>query len=121
VIRHALAMDIPFARPKAFSWPAQRTGGTSTDSNAIPGGARFRLDPRLDISRLGLPPMTRMMAQAAQRFGIVVRDQTAHAIAGFGEDPAPLGPDPYTGSGGFYGGPDPRRVMDALPWSTRNS
>jgi len=116
VIPHALAMNVPFARSKAFSWPAQRTDGASTDPNAIPEGARFRLDPKLDIRKLDLPPMTRMMAEAAQRYGIVIRDQTAHAIAFFGEDPAPLGTDPYTGRVGFYRGPDPSPVVDAFPW-----
>jgi hypothetical protein len=116
VIPHALAMNIPFARPKVFSWPAQRTDGTSPDPNAIPEGARFRLDPELDIGKLDLPPMTRMMAEAAQRYGIIVRDQTAHAVAFFGEDPARFGTDPYKGKGGFYGGPDPGPVAKAFPW-----
>ena len=116
VIPHALAMNIPFARPKVFSWPAQRTDGTSTDAEAIPEGARFRLDPKLDIGKLDLPPMTRMMAEAAQRYGVIVRDQTAHAIAFFGEDPTPLGKDPYGGRDGFFGGSDPSAIMQAFPW-----
>jgi hypothetical protein len=31
--------------------------------------------------------MTRMIAEAAQRYGGIVRDETAHAIAFFGQDP----------------------------------
>ena len=58
VIPHALAMNIPWAKPKTYSWPAQRTDGASTDPNAIPEGARFRLDPKLDVDALNLPPMT---------------------------------------------------------------
>jgi hypothetical protein len=68
------------------------------------------------MSKLELPPMTRMMAKAAQRYGIIVRDQTAHAIAFFGEDPAQFGTDPYPGKGGFYGGPARGGVMEAFPW-----
>jgi hypothetical protein len=60
--------------------------------------------------------MTRMMAEAAQRYGTIVRDQTAHVIAFFGEDRAQFATDPYPGKGGFYGGPDPGPVMDAFPW-----
>ena len=45
VIPHALALNIPWALPNVYSWPAQRTDGTSTDPDAIPEGARFRLDP----------------------------------------------------------------------------
>jgi hypothetical protein len=116
VIPHALAMNVPFARPKRYSWPAQRTDGSSSDSNAIPEGARFRLDPRLDIDKLDLPPMTRMMAEAAQRYGIIVRDQTGHAVSFFAENPAPHGTNPYTGPDGFYHGQSPNAVLSAFPW-----
>jgi len=116
VISHALAMNIPWARPNVYSWPAQRTDGKSTDPNAIPEGARFRLDPQLDIDKLNLPPMTRMMAQAAQRYGIIVRDQTGHAISFFAENPAQYRTNPYTGSTGFYRGSSPNPVTEAFPW-----
>jgi hypothetical protein len=116
VIPHALAMNIPWAKPKTYSLPAQRTDGASTDPNAIPEGARFRIDPRVDLSTIDMPPMTRMMAVAAQRYGMIVRDQTGHAISFFAENPTPLGTDPYTGPGGFFGGPSPTAVMQAFPW-----
>ena len=51
VIPHALALNIPWAKPNVYSWPAQRTDGRSTDPNAIPEGARFRLDPTVDSPR----------------------------------------------------------------------
>jgi hypothetical protein len=116
VIPHALALNIPWAKPKVFSFPAQRTDGTSTDPNAIPEGARFRLDPALDIDKLNLPPMTRMMAKAVQRYGMIVRDQTAHAVSFFAENSAPYGTDPYTGPGGFFGGLTPSQLTKAFPW-----
>jgi hypothetical protein len=116
VIPHALAMNIPWAKPNVYSFPAQRTDGASTDPNAIPEGARFRLDPTLDLSKLDLPPMTRMIAVAAQRYGMIVRDQTGHAISLFAENPASYGSNPYTAPGGFYGGPNPTAVMRAFPW-----
>jgi hypothetical protein len=116
VIPHALAIAVPWAKPKVYSWPAQRTDGQSTDPNAIPEGARFRLDPKLDIDSLNLPPMTRMMAKAAQRYGMIVRDQTGHAVGFYAENPGPYGTDPYHGLGGFYNGPDPSGVMQAFPW-----
>jgi hypothetical protein len=116
VIPHALAMNIPWAKPKTYSWPAQRTDGSSSDPNAIPEGARFRLDPKLDIDGLNLPPMTRMIAKAAQRYGMIVRDQTGHAISLFAENDAQYGTDPYTGTNGFYGGPYPNPVLQAFPW-----
>jgi hypothetical protein len=116
VIPHALAINIPWAKPRTYSFPAQRTDGASADPNAIPEGARFRIDPTVDLSRLTMPPMTRMIAVAAQRYGMIVRDQTGHAISFFAENPTGFGTDPYVGPGGFYGGQDPTAVMRAFPW-----
>ena len=120
VIPHALALNLPWARPSQFSWPAQRTDGTSTDPNAIPEGARFRLDPALNIDNLNLPPMTKMMARAVQRYGMIVRDQTGHAVSFFAENPsqhlAYYGSDPYSKPGGFYGGLVPTQLTRPFPW-----
>jgi hypothetical protein len=116
LIPHALAIAVPWAKPNVYSWPAQRTDGASSDPNAIPEGARFRIDPKLDIDSLNLPPMTRMMAKAAQRYGMIVRDQTGHAVGFYAENPSPYGADPYIGPAGFYNGPDPSGVMQAFPW-----
>jgi hypothetical protein len=113
VIPHALAIAIPTARAKTYSLPAQRTDGASTDPRSIPEGARFRLDPKLDLSKLNLPPMTRAMAVAAQRYGMIVRDVTNHAISFFAENPAPSGVDPYPA---LYGSPYPNAVINAFPW-----
>jgi hypothetical protein len=115
-IRHALSVAIPAARAHAFSWPAQRTDGTSTEPDAIPEGARFRLDPALDLTSLNLPRMTLLMAQAVQRYGMIVVDQTGSAV-GFGaEDPTPTGSDPYYGSDGLFGGRQPSELLAKFPW-----
>jgi hypothetical protein len=116
VIPHALAMNIPWAKPNVYSFPAQRTDGASSDPNAIPEGARFRLDPTLDLNTLNLPPVTRMIAVAAQQYGMIVRDQTGHAISLFAENTGTASPNPYFSSSGFFGGPDPSAVMKAFPW-----
>jgi hypothetical protein len=113
VIPHALAIAIPTARAKTYSLPAQRTDGKSTDPRSIPEGARFRLDPTLDLTKLNLPPVTRAMAVAAQNYGMIVRDVTAHAISFFAENPAPAGTNPYPS---LYGSRYPDAVMRAFPW-----
>ncbi|HEV8098801.1 MAG TPA: hypothetical protein VGP56_06620, partial [Gaiellaceae bacterium] len=126
-IDHALAVNIPNPCATWFSWPAQRTDGGSTDlSNCMLEGAHLRLDPNLDISKLNLPPVTRLFAEAAQKYGIVIRDRTNKATGFFGEDPTPTGTDPYrSGAGvggvnngnlGFYGGVSPRILMSQFPW-----
>ena len=60
--------------------------------------------------------MTRMIAKAAQRYGMIVRDQTGHAISLFAENPTQYGTDPYSGPGGFFGGLYPNPVLQAFPW-----
>lgn len=116
-IDHALALDIPAPCASTFTWPAQRTDGTSKSPDCLPEGARLRLDPALDLSKLGLPPFTRMLAEAAQRYGMVVRDKTGHATGFYAEDPSPTGTEPYWGADGFYGGLKPWNFLPPFPWA----
>jgi hypothetical protein len=115
-IDHALALDIPAPCAGTFTWPAQRTDGTSKSPDCLPEGARLRLDPALDLSKLDLPPFTRMLAEAAQRYGMVVRDKTGHATGFYAEDPTPTGAEPYWGPDGFYGGLKPWNFLPPFPW-----
>lgn len=115
-IDHALAVALPETRADAYSWPAQRTDGQTPLATAIPQGARFRLDPALDLGTLRLDPMVRQMAEAAQRYGLVVRD-TAGSVAFYAEDPTPTGWDPYYGHRGFFGGRYPSELLAQFPWS----
>ena len=94
-INHALAMAIVQTTAKCWSWPAQRSDGAgSSGTISIPEGARFRLDPTLNIASLNLPPITRMLAQAAQTYGIVVRDKGGD-VALFGQDPNSIATNPW--------------------------
>jgi hypothetical protein len=114
-IPHALALDVPYPRQGVFAWPAQRSDGRG-GPETLPEGARLRVDPRLDLSHIEMHPVARMLAEAAQRYGIVVRDGTHHATAFYAEDPAPTGSDPYRGAGGFFGGEYPSEVLEDFPW-----
>lgn len=118
VIPHALAMEVPFARASVHTWPAQRTDGRNPDPLSLPEGARLRLDPSLDVRALRLPRLTEQMALAAQRYGIVVRDQSTHAIGFYAEDPTPTGTNPYRPGvqGGFFGGRYPSDLLARFPW-----
>jgi hypothetical protein len=116
-IDHALAIDLPNACAKVFAWPAQRTDGTLTTSTCIPEGARLRVDPSLDLSTLGLPPITLILARAAQRYGMIVRDKTLHAVGFFAEDPAPTGTNPFVGPTGLYDDLRPWNFLPRFPWS----
>ena len=114
-IDHALALALPRPKANVFTWPAQRTDGFDTRENAIPEGARFRLDPSLDLDGLKLHPFVRMMAEAAQRYGIVVRDKSS-SVQFFAEDPAQFGHNPY---GDIIGPQYPNetyRLLGTFPW-----
>jgi hypothetical protein len=114
-INHALSMSIPDVRAGVYSSPAERTDGRSTDPLSLPEGAHLRLDPNLDIAGLGLPRMTRMLAEAAQRFGIFIRDG-AQNVAFQAQDPVTAGGDPYLGLSGYFEGSYPRELLSSFPW-----
>jgi hypothetical protein len=114
-IDHALAMSIPEVRAGEYSLPARRTDGSSSDPLALPEGAHLRLDPELDLASLDLPRPTLILAEAAQRYGILIRDR-AGTVVFYGQDPTPTGADPYNGPGGFYEGSTAGSVMAAFPW-----
>jgi hypothetical protein len=112
-INHALYLAIPQPRAGVWARPASRTDGTFNSPTAIPEGARFRLDPRLDLHSLKLPRVTLMMAKAAQRYGIIVNN-TAGAVTFRAEDPAPTGTNPYPD---LFGKRTPRTLLDRFPWA----
>jgi hypothetical protein len=107
-----LAINLPAPRTGTFAWPAQRTDGTGPPT-ALPEGARLRLDQKLDVRRLGLPRLTRMIAEAAQRHGLVVRDQTHHGTTLLAEDPTRLNSNPYSR---YTRGRTPAELLAHFPW-----
>ena len=115
-IDHALAMAVPDPCRDLFSWPAQRTDGTSVHGDCMPQGAQLRLDPALDVAALGLHPVARMLAEAAQRYGVVVRDRTRVSAQFFLESPPRDQRSPYTAPGGLFAGSAPSEVLARFPW-----
>lgn len=114
-IHHALALDLPQTRAGVVALPAQRSDGTGS-ADAIPEGAHLRLDPGLDLSRMSMPPLTRMIALAAQRYGLIVRDR-APAISLFVEDPVQYGGGKLIwGKHGIFGGQTPQQLLARFPW-----
>jgi len=115
-VDHALAMAIPDPCRDVFSFPAQRTDGTSVRGDCMPEGAHLRLDPALDVGSLGLHPVARMLAEAAQRYGVVVRDRTRVSAQFFLESPPRDQRSPYTAPGGPFAGRSSSRVLAGFPW-----
>lgn len=113
-IDHALAIALPETRAGEYAWPAQRTDGYDHDPDVIPEGAHLRIDPHLDIAVMHLPPVIRTMALAAQRYGMIVRDQTGgEAFAFYAETPTGSA-DPYPK---IFGGMQPYDLLKSFPWS----
>jgi hypothetical protein len=115
-INHALAIAVPNTRAKTYASPAQRTDGGDGEATSLPEGAHLRLNPSLDLAALHLPHLTLMLAEAAQRYGIFVRD-TAANVAFYAQDPTPTGANPYTGKQGYYEGKSPAQLLATFPWS----
>ena len=113
-IDHALAVALPNTAAGAFTWPAQRTDGHDTGVDAIPAGTRFRIDPGLDLTKLGLTPTGLAIARAVQRYGMVVRD-TGGCFAFYGEDPGALTSSVWAW---LFGGLYPNAVLRNFPWSS---
>jgi hypothetical protein len=114
-INHALALAVPDTRAGVYSAPAQRGDGKSRSPLALPEGAHLRLDPRLDVTALHLPRVTRLIAEAAQRYGIYVRDG-ASVVHFFAQDPVTTGANPYAGPNGYLEGRYPGQLLASFPW-----
>jgi hypothetical protein len=114
-IEHALAMAIPEVRAGVYSSPARRTDGKSTNPLALPEGAHLRLNPNLDLAALHLPKLTLMIAEAAQRYGVFIRDGAGN-VQFFAQDPSSLSSNPYTGPNGYFEGMRPPQLLASFPW-----
>lgn len=115
-IGHALAISLVDTRSGVFSWPASRTDGWIDSPDAVPEGQRFRLDPHLDIASLHLNPVARAVAEAAQRYGLVVRDKSG-SVALYAQSWLPWKlagrPDPYAS---MFGKLAAWQLLDHFPW-----
>jgi hypothetical protein len=112
-IDHALALGFPLTQAGVVRFPAQRTDGKSSGMDAVAEGTRLRLDPQVDLASLHLPPLTAMIARAAQRYGMVVRD-TSGVVDFYGQDPSLSSGDPFRA---LYEGKRPWQLLALFPWS----
>jgi hypothetical protein len=104
----------PDAAKGRWAWPAERADGGSSDTYAIPQGSHLRLDPKLDLSKLTMTPLVRMIAEAAQKYGLVVRDRTYSTNAFITEAPQPGQTNPFAP---LLNGQSPGTALKAFPWS----
>jgi hypothetical protein len=123
-INHAINLELPVTRAGAFSWPAQRTDGQSSNASEPAEGERFRLPASLNLSQFNLSPGELMIARAMQNYGLIVTD-TSGAVTLQGEDPRPYevngASNPYdayfSGSGSQWLAGLPWQDLQAVAWN----
>jgi hypothetical protein len=93
-IDHALVFAYPYTRTGLPVPPATRSDGRTDLPDALPIGARVRLDPTLDLSTLGLNRAQLVVAKALQQYGMVLGD-TSGGTTLYAAHPYGLGYDPY--------------------------
>ena len=118
-INHVMGIGIPSPAPwTTLSWPANRSDGGNMDkqTNPIPEGTRFRLDPSVNVDALNLTPVGKIIAKAAQKYGFVVWD-TAGAVSLRAVNPRTYElagqADPYPA---LFGGMAYWQVLQNFPW-----
>ena len=62
-------------------WPMTGSDGDSTNPSAPPQGARLRIKPSVDLSKLGLSPPALVVARALQDYGAIVGDSSGGPAA----------------------------------------
>ena len=117
-IHHVLGIAVVDAEEANFSWPANRTDGWNPKKarDRIPEGLRLRLDPTVDLESLHLHPIAKIVAKAAQIYGLVVWDKGG-SVALRAENPkryTTVGlQDPYPP---LFDGTPGYKLMDRFPW-----
>jgi hypothetical protein len=111
-IDHPLVFGEPLIGAGAPRYPATHNAATGSSGHLVEG-TWLRLDPTLDVAALHLPPWQEMVAVAAQRYGMFLRDNSG-SLAVYGENPI------NSGGGARWQavGVDPvsARFSPAFPW-----
>lgn len=122
-IGHGLVFATWANKPGEWVYPAQNTDGFCRDGthcSDIPQGARFRLDPRYDVTQID-HPVVRMIAEAVQDYGMVLNNTTGAGVNFYAEGwRGHSTVDPYRGPGGLFETdprqPNPTQFMREFPW-----
>jgi len=95
-IDHALVFAYPKTRSGGPVSPATKSDGSTGGDDAIPQGARLRLDPSINLGSLGLNRYELMIAKALQQYGMILGD-TSGGFTIYAQHPQSV-------PGGTYGG-----------------
>lgn len=115
-INHVIGIALVDLKSSTYSWPANRTDGSYSGSNAIAEGQRFFLDKSINVDALNIHPIAKIIAKAAQKYGFVIWDK-AGSISMRAENPksyTQLGQvDPYQA---LFNGTPAYAIMNGFPW-----
>lgn len=110
-IRHVIGISlVDTALYNIVSWPAGRSDGNGT--GIIPEGARFRLDPTINVDALPIHPIAKIIAKAAQKYGFVVWDKAGAVSVRF-QNPKSYAADPYPA---LFNGTPSYNILNGIPW-----
>lgn len=117
-IPHAISIGIrDYGSWKKLSWPAQRSDGSTSSSSKIIMGTRFRLPKSIDVNKLGLTPIGKIIAVAAQNYGFIVTEKSG-TVAMPAESGAVIaartGTNPWVD---LMGASKSYNVLHNFPWS----
>ncbi|HYN36257.1 MAG TPA: hypothetical protein VEV82_04705, partial [Actinomycetota bacterium] len=79
-INHMLKIAVNTAN-QDHVWPMVGSDGDSTNPSSPPQGARLRIKPSVDLSKLGLSPPALVIARALQDYGAIVGDSSGGPAA----------------------------------------
>jgi hypothetical protein len=121
VITHAVALQILQARTwPDWSYPANRTDGWNPNNitDIIREGQRLRLKSSYNVAASGLHPIAKMVALAAQTYGLIVTDTSTGGMAISAENASnyqnAYGVDPWAA---LLAGSASWQVFNGFPWS----
>ncbi|GJF07456.1 hypothetical protein PSD17_64030 [Pseudonocardia sp. D17] len=95
VINHALVFAYPNTKSGGPVAPATKSDGRTGGGNALPEGARVRLDPSLNLASLGLNKYELTIATAMQKYGMILGD-TSGGFTVYAQNPQSA-PGAFTG------------------------
>lgn len=100
-INHPLSFSYEFPKAGGPVAPATDSDGVSTESFALPEGARIQLDPEFDLDSLDLTDYERTIARAMQEYGLILVDRGGEGPVGlYAVDPASAENNSYRDSWG---------------------
>ena len=118
-IKHVMGISlVNVEKYNVVSWPAHRSDGWNPGGtpNRIPEGARFRLDPTVNVDELPITSVGKIIAKAAQKYGFVVWDK-AGSISLRAQNPLS-----YTTQGkanpydALFRGKPSYAILNGFPW-----